>query len=153
MNALQSYREAGVLGADPIELVIRLYEKMVDDLRHVADAIEKNDIPLRTDRIKHLILIVGHLESSLDFEKGGKVARDLELFYKSLRSRLLHLQFHPSKLDTSRIITDLLSVREAWVQVERAESAPPAAVGAAASAASYGAARDGDGSGYTSWQG
>jgi len=152
MNALQSYREAGVLGADPVELVIRLYEKMIDDLRRVSDAIDKNDIPLRTDRIKHAILIVGHLESSLDFEKGGKVARDLELLYKTLRFRLLHLQFHPSKQETSQMITDLLAVRSAWVQVERAEGAPPAAVGAPAGAASYGAAADGTGS-NASWRG
>ena len=154
MNALQSYREAGVLGAAPVELVIRLYEKMVDDLRHVSEAIEKNDIRVRTDRIKHLILIVGHLQSSLDFEKGDKVARDLELFYNTLRSRLLHLQFHPSKQETSQIITDVLSVREAWVQVEHAENSSPQTVGAAAaSAASYGAAGGGDGSSSASWQG
>lgn len=153
MNAQQSYREAGVLGAAPVELVIRLYEKMVDDLRHVADAIEKNDIPVRTDRIKHLILIVGHLQSSLDFEKGDKVARDLELFYNALRSRLLHLQFHPSKQETSQIITDVLSVREAWVEVEHAENSSPVTVGSAASAASYGAFGDGSGSSPTRWQG
>lgn len=153
MNAQQLYRESGVLGASPVQLVIRLYEKMIDDLRRVSDAIEKNDIPLRTDRIKHTIVILGHLESSLDFEKGGKVARDLEVLYKNLRSRLLHLQFHPSKEGASKIITDLLTVRSAWVQVERAESAP-ATLGAAASAVSYGSdAADGSGSSNTGWQG
>ena len=149
MNAQQLYREGGVLGASAVQLVIRLYEKMIDDLRRASDAIEKNDIPLRTDRTKHALLILGHLESSLDFEKGGKVARDLQLLYKNLRSRLLHLQFHPSKPQVSQIITDLLSVRSAWVKVESAKSAP-ATVGAAASAASCGSNAGGSGSSNTS---
>ncbi len=67
MNAQQLYREAGVLGANPVELIVRLYEKMVDDLRLVSDAIENKNVPLRANRIKHAILIVGHLESLARF--------------------------------------------------------------------------------------
>lgn len=142
MNAQQLYREAGVLGANPVELIVRLYEKMVDDLRLVSDAIENKNVPLRANRIKHAILIVGHLESSLDFDKGAKVARDLEVFYKSLRCRLLHVQFHPSRSEVSQLITDLMSLREAWVQVERAENpaaATPAQEGATPGVSPYGA--------------
>jgi len=153
MNAQQSYREAGVLGARPVELVVRLYEKMIDDLRRVSDAIEKSDLRTRTDRSKHAILIVGHLESSLDFEKGRKVARDLELFYKALRFRLLHLQFHPAKQEVAQMITDLLAVRGAWLEVERAESAPAAPAGTGAGADSYSAVGLDSERSHTSWRG
>jgi flagellar protein FliS len=142
MNPQQFYREAGVLGASPVELVIRLYEKMIDDLRQVSDAIEKNETRRRTDRIKHAILIVGHLQSSLDFEKGGKVARDLELFYNNFRDRLLYVQFHPSVRAAGQLITDLLALREAWIRVQQAEKPGTAetASGAASSGALYAAA-------------
>jgi len=153
MNAQQLYREAGVLGANPVELVIRLYEKMVDDLRQVSEAIENNDIKRRTDRIKHAILIVGHLQSSLDFENGGKVAWDLEIFYKTLRFRLLHLQFHPSKPAVAQLTTDLLTLREAWIQVERAENPRAAATGTAEGAAPYVPADDGTEPVRGEWQG
>jgi flagellin-specific chaperone FliS len=43
MNAQQSYREAAVRGASPVELVVRLYEQMIEDMRQVSAAIEKND--------------------------------------------------------------------------------------------------------------
>jgi flagellar protein FliS len=142
MNAQQSYREAGVLGASPVELTIRLYEKMIDDLRQVSDAIEKKEVRRRTDRIKHAILIVGHLESSLDFDRGGKVARNLELLYQTLRCRLLHLQFHPSTQGAAQLVTDLLAVRQAWVEVQRSETpaAAPSQRENGAAAAVYGAA-------------
>jgi flagellin-specific chaperone FliS len=80
MNFQQSYREATVQGANPVALVVRLYEQMIEDMRQVAIANERNDIPRRTDRIRHVILVIGHLQSTLDFARGGKVAQDLDKF-------------------------------------------------------------------------
>src|ERR1022692_2107977 len=105
MNIQQSYREATVGGASPVELVVRLYEQMIKDLREVADAIEQKDITLRTGRIKHAILVVGHLQSSLDFAKGGKVAKDLDNFYNAVRQSLVWVQFilrNPGSPSSSR---------------------------------------------------
>ncbi|MGA2456333.1 MAG: flagellar export chaperone FliS [Terriglobales bacterium] len=121
MNIQQSYREAAVRGASPVELVVRLYEQTIEDLRQAASAIEQNEIERRTKRIKHAILVIGHLQSALDFAKGGKVARDLDNFYNAVRQSLVWVQFHPSKRGVTQLITDLLAVREAWILVDRAE--------------------------------
>jgi flagellin-specific chaperone FliS len=103
-------------------LVVRLYEQMIEDMRHVAIAIEKNDIERRSNRIKHALLVIGHLQSSLDFANGGKVAQDLKHFYEALRQNVVWVQFHPSKRGAAQVITDLLALREAWIEVERAEN-------------------------------
>jgi flagellar secretion chaperone FliS len=121
MNIQQSYREATVQGASPVQLVIRLYEQMIEDLRQAAIAVEQKNIQLRTKHIKHAILVIGHLQSPLDFDSGGKVARDLDHFYNVLRQSLLQVQFFPSKRELAQLITDLLAVRAAWIEVERAE--------------------------------
>jgi len=141
MNIQQSYREAAVRGASPVELVVRLYEQTIEDLRQAAIAIEHNDIMLRTKRIKHAILVVGHLQSSLDFAKGGKVARDLDSFYNAVRQSLVWVQFHPSKRGVTQLITDLLAVREAWIVVDRADR-PSAASAAGMVASAAGAESD-----------
>jgi len=122
MNIQRSYREATVQGASPVQLVIRLHEQMIEDLRQVALAIEQNAIDRRTKLIKHVILIIGHLQSPLDFVNGGKVARDLDNFYNVLRQNVVSAQFHPSKRAVTQLITDLLAVREAWIKVEQAEN-------------------------------
>lgn len=121
MNIHQSYREASVRGANPVALVVRLYEQMIEDMRQVALAIERKDIPRRSNRIKHALLVIAHLQSTLDFERGGKVARDLETFYNALRQNVVYVQFHPTQRAATQVITDLLAVREAWIQVERTE--------------------------------
>jgi flagellar protein FliS len=123
-NARTAYRENDVRGASPLRLVVLLYDQMIHDLTQAAEAIEQNDIPLRTQCINHAILVIGHLQSPLDFANGGKVAKDLESFYNVLRQNLVQVQFHPSKLGIGRLITDLLAVREAWIEVERAEKSP-----------------------------
>jgi flagellar biosynthetic protein FliS len=124
MSIQTSYREAAVRGASPVGLAIRLYEQIVEDLRHAAIAIERNDIEGRTNRIKHAILVIGHLQSALDFVHGGKVARDLDHFYNVLRQNLVQVQFCPSKRMIAQQITDVLAVRDAWIKVERAEKSP-----------------------------
>jgi len=120
-NPRTVYRENDVRGATAVRLVVLLYEQLVQDLRQALQAIEQNDIEVRTKRINHAILVIGHLQSPLDFANGGKVAQDLDHFYNALRQNLVQVQFHPSQAELSQQITDLLAVREAWTDVERAE--------------------------------
>jgi len=120
-NPRTVYRENDVRGATAVRLVVLLYEQLVQDLRQALQAIEQNDIEVRTKRINHAILVIGHLQSPLDFANGGKVAQDLDHFYNVLRQNLVQVQFHPSQAELSQQITDLLAVREAWTDVERAE--------------------------------
>ena len=122
-NVPKAYREADVRGASAVRLVVLLYEQIVRDLTQAAQAVGQNDIELRTRCINHAILVVGYLQSPLDFGKGGKVAKDLDQFYNVLRQSLMQVQFFPSKTGMGQLITDALAVREAWSEVERAESA------------------------------
>lgn len=121
-NARTSYRENEVRGASPVRLVILEYEQLVQDLRQAMCALEKNEVAERTDYLNHAILVIGHLQSALDFEKGGRAAEALERFYNVLRQNLIQVQFAPSRQGFEQQITDLMSVRDAWLEVDRAEA-------------------------------
>jgi flagellar protein FliS len=127
-NPRSAYRETDVRGATAVRLVVLLYEQMIQDLRQAAQAIEQNDIELRTNEINHAILVIAYLQSGLEFATGGKVAQDLNDFYDVLRQNLVQVQFHPSQAGICQQITDLVEVREAWTEVERAESLVASAV-------------------------
>lgn len=120
-NPRTAYRENDVTCATAVRLVVLLYEQTIQDLTQAAQAIEQNEIELRTKYINHAILVIGHLQSPLDFANGGKVAQDLDHFYNTLRQNLVQVQFFPSKPGVGQLITDLLAVREAWIEVERTE--------------------------------
>ena len=123
-NPRISYRENDVRGATATRLVVLLYEQLIQDLSKGLQAIEQNDIETRTARINHAILVIAHLQSPLDFVNGGKVALDLDHFYNVLRQNLVQIQFHPSQSAMRQQITDLLALREAWIEVERATASP-----------------------------
>src|ERR1700728_4577645 len=97
MSVQHTYREAMVQGASPVGLVVQLYEQIVEDLRQGAKALDQEDIRGRTKCISHAILVIAHLQSSLDFGNASKVAKDLDHFYNVMRQNLVQVQFYPSK--------------------------------------------------------
>ena|ERR1700676_4657864 len=121
-NAHTAYREAGAHGATGVRLVVLMYEQMIQDLSKAAQAMEQNNIEYRTDRINHALDVLCVLEGTLDFERGGQVARNLEGFYKILRANLWTAQLHMSKEMLIGQITDLFALREAWAEVDRASA-------------------------------
>ncbi|HTZ96949.1 MAG TPA: flagellar export chaperone FliS [Terriglobales bacterium] len=123
-NVRTLYRENAVRGASRVGLVVLLYEQIIEDLRCAAQAMEARQIEVRTRYINHAILILGHLQSTLDMEQGGKVAQNLEHLYKVLRAQLVQAHAHASKEILQTLIENLLSLRDAWIQVDRAESTP-----------------------------
>jgi flagellar biosynthetic protein FliS len=134
-DAQIAYREAAVRGSSPVQLVIRLYEQIIDDLRHAIRAIEQDQIELRTKKINHAVLVIAHLQSQLDFHGGPEPARQLSAFYDSVRSGLVRAQFHGSKVLLTQQITDLLEVRSAWLQIDgeaKQAAETPVVVGAVA---------------------
>jgi flagellar secretion chaperone FliS len=122
MNPRLSYREAAVRGASPVRLVILLYEQAIEDLRRALAAHQHSDIEGRTQQINHAILVLGHLQSTLDKDKGGSVAQNLERFYNQVRSALVDAQYRQSTAALQEQITYLMQVHDAWCEVERRES-------------------------------
>jgi len=122
-NPRSAYRESDGHGATAVRLVVLLYEQLIQDLRQAGQAIEHNNIELRTSRINHALDVVCLLQGTLNMERGGKVARNLVHFYETLRANLWEAQLRGCRETLSQQITDLLTLREAWAEVDRAESA------------------------------
>src|SRR5450631_2454051 len=109
MDTSSKYREDAVRGATRVGLVVFLYEQIIQDLRRATIAMERNDIEFRTQQINHAIGVISHLQGTLDREQGGKVSRDLDRFYGSVRGRLLEAQVQVSKEILYEQISYLLS--------------------------------------------
>jgi flagellar secretion chaperone FliS len=120
MDARTSYREVAARGASPVRLVICLYEQVIDDLRQAVLALENGQIELRTRKINHAITVIGQLQGSLDMERGGEVARNLESFYTVVRAGICEAHLKQSVQILEREIAQLVMVYEAWLEVERA---------------------------------
>ncbi|HEV2398258.1 MAG TPA: flagellar export chaperone FliS [Candidatus Sulfotelmatobacter sp.] len=119
MNPGLSYRESSVAGASPLRLVILLYEQAIEDLRRAIDANDRHDVEGRTREISHALLVIGHLQATLDTSQGGQVAHNLNRFYSQLRSGVIAAQCAQSAELIEQQIAHLILVRDAWCAVER----------------------------------
>src|SRR5258708_17071975 len=131
MDARSSYREAAVRGASPVRLVICLYEQAIEDLRCAVIAMEKGDIETRTRGINHALTVIAQLQGTLDMERGGDVARNLARFYSLVRAGLAEAQVTQSTRILEQQTSQLATVHEAWLEVERVTAAPAPAPTAA----------------------
>lgn len=115
----RAYRELAVGGASPVGLIVILYEEVIRCLRRALDAVQRNQIERRTRELSHAIVVIGHLQSVLDFEKGGQVARSLSDFYNSSRVKILECSGPNAVQILEALAAEFSGVAEGWQQVDR----------------------------------
>ena len=117
----QTYREIGTQGAGKLELVVMLYDVLLDDLRRATEALRSHDIERRTAEIQHAMRILEQLQGSLDMTQ-GEPARNLDRLYAIVRGKLLEAHWKSSE-DILRAQVELLQpVRDAWQQAREIEA-------------------------------
>jgi|SRR5580704_9230045 flagellar protein FliS len=126
MDARSHYRETAVRGASPVRLVICLYEQAIEDLRRAIAALEKGDIEARTRSINHALTVIAHLQGSLDMQQGGEVAANLNRFYGLIRASLVEAHVKQSARILEEQTSLLVTIHEAWLEVERTMAVPAA---------------------------
>lgn len=107
-----------------MRLVVCLYEQAIIDLRRAIMAFENGAVETRTREINHALLVLAHLQGSIDADRGGEVARNLQRFYNLVRAGLVEAQVKQSRLILEQQISQLTLVHEAWQQLERDTATP-----------------------------
>ncbi len=120
----QTYRETGAQGADSLELVAMLYDVLLDDLRRAIEALRACDIEKRTAEMQHAHRILEQLQGSLDLERGGEPARNLDRLYSLIRVKLLEAHWKSSEELLRRQIELLVPLRDAWKEARARRNAP-----------------------------
>lgn len=100
-------------------LVAMLYERAIADLQRAMTAVEAHDIEQRTKHLNHFFSLIAELEGSLDHERGGQVAKNLERFYQFARAQALNAAVENSKEILSKLSEHLSTLRDAWREGER----------------------------------
>ena len=120
-DANLTYRHNEVLTADPVGLVVLLYDILLRDLREALAALTANDIEGRAAAVRHSMLVLQQLQTTLDRDRGGIVAQNLDNFYDFTRAKLLEAQIKASPEIFAEQVTFISSIREAWLTVQAAE--------------------------------
>ena len=129
----RAYRELSVRAASPVGLVAILYGEIVRSLRRALDAVQRNNIERRTLELSHAILVIGHLQSVLNYERGGAIAQRLSNFYNSARSRILDCSGPNAQRLLETLAAEFSDLEAGWQQIDReiSQQAEPEPVPAA----------------------
>lgn len=136
---ISKYLTQEVMTASPAKLVSMLYDKVVLSLKEVIAAIEAGDIEGRWKANKRATEILTHMWSTLDVEKGGEIAQNLESLFAYMLSRLPDVDFQNDPEPAREVMELLEPLRESWRELARRDSG----TGRAAGSAAYGAPQPG----------
>jgi flagellar protein FliS len=132
---VHSYRDQEILTASPARLVAMLYDKAVTCLHDTVAAIEAGDIERRYKSSTRAIEIITHLALTLDMERGGQIAQNLEQLYRFMLKHLLDVNVRNDAKPALDVIKLLEPLRASWHELAKGVpgAAPrPAAPGAKA---------------------
>ena len=129
VDARQVYQDSSIRGANPLELVVLLYDAAIADMRLALTAMRTSEIENRASRISHALLVLQQLQGTLDFEHGGSAARQFEQFYNLTRAKVLEAQMRSSPDLMQQQIRSMSEVRDCWMEARRLLQAKAPAAG------------------------
>jgi len=120
------YLENQVTSADPLALVVLLYEGAIGAARQAWDCMQEGNIQERSNAISKAMQIVAELQGTLDMENGGEIARSLAELYAFLQERLIAANAEQKAAPLEEVLKILGILNEGWKQiaVEPAAQAP-----------------------------
>jgi flagellar protein FliS len=125
----QTYRKSQANGASKIGLVVSLYEAIIADLAGAVAAIRESNIEKRSAEIQHALTVLGYLQGTLNRERGGGPAQELDRFYSVMRAKVMEAHMRASAPILDSVIGHMSDICDAWRQVDdqmRREAAAPA---------------------------
>ena len=135
VNAAKAYAqigvETGVHAADPVKLVLMLYDGALvaigDAQRHMAEG----GIAAKGQAISRAISIIdGGLKVSLDTTRGGAIAMQLFELYEYMGRRLLLASLRNDAAGLAEVVGLLRELKSAWAELAANKPALAATAGA-----------------------
>jgi|SRR5690554_794589 len=122
MTALQQYQsvnhQAQAASADPHRLIQMLMEGGLTRLAQARGAMEREQTALKGELIGKAIGIVNGLRQSLDVEKGGEIAANLDGLYDYMVRRLMEANLKNDPAILEEVSGLLREVKEGWDAIE-----------------------------------
>jgi len=116
-NGIQSYRKTNVITSDPVRLVIMCYEGAIDNLKLAKEKMKEKDYEKKAKAIIKAQDIIEELICSIDFEKGGEIANNLESLYNYMLRRILQGDLNKDVGPIDEVIGMFTELLSAWQEV------------------------------------
>jgi flagellar protein FliS len=118
-----AYKQQSILTAPPERLVVMLYDGARRFFFQAATAMRDGDQRQADERLRRGEAIVDELLVTLDLERGGQIATNLQAIYLFCKRQLMEARMERDPGRVEWVSAQLGELREAWAQVGSAASA------------------------------
>lgn len=116
-KGIQTYKDNAVTTQSSGKIVVMLYEGAIRFLQQAIEALEKQDYAEKGDRINRAVDILMELNTVLDMEVGGEVAKNLRRLYGFMIKHLVEANTEKDPQKIRRVIRLLETLLESWRQI------------------------------------
>lgn len=106
--------------ASPYELVLVLFDGLLDELNRARGHIERKDYEHKGKSLEKCMNILNALNSTLDYEQGGELVQDLSRLYDYCSHRLVEVSVSLSPTGLDEVAHLLGQMRDGWEGVHAA---------------------------------
>lgn len=122
-NATESYRQAQVNTVGRADITLMLYDGLLRFLDLAVDMMEKNNIQEKGNYISRALDIINELDSTLNMEKGGEVAKGLHNLYVITNKNLLMANLKNDLPMLKSVRENMQVVRDSFYEAMQTEEA------------------------------
>ena len=112
-----AYKQQSIMTAPPERLVVMLYDGAIRFFFQAAAALREGARTTALERLQRGEAIVDHLLGTLDMERGGQIAQNLEGIYVFCKRLLLEARTEDDADKVDLVRTYLAELRESWAQL------------------------------------
>lgn len=108
------YREVAIKTANPLQLVVMLYDAAVHSVQEAQEHLRNGNIEGRSRSINKCIAVISELHLCLDMKAGGEIANSLDRLYDYMKRGLVRANVEQSATPLTEIESLLDNLRSAW---------------------------------------
>ncbi len=123
-NAHAAYQSVQVTTTDRGRLLLMMYEGAIKFLKQAKVGLETNDISKFCRFLSKGQAIIAELMNTLDFEKGGEIARDLDRLYDFMLFYLTEANLHRDPKRIQKVIGLIDTIYSAYKEIIEVERKP-----------------------------
>lgn len=109
-----SYRDMEIQSASSERLVVIVFDHLVVNLERARIAMERRDIELRVTSLRRARGLVSELLSTLDFEQGGAIAKQLADLYQYLLYELVDIGQRGDVVTLQKLVNIVTLLRDGF---------------------------------------
>jgi flagellar protein FliS len=129
-NKLATYNSVathgGVAAGDPHRLVLMLMDGAMERIAMARGCLQRGDIGQKAALLQRVVSIISELRSSLDLQRGGAMARNLDDLYDYMERQLVRGNCENSLGYLDEVGSLLVEIRSAWAAAPLLLKAPTA---------------------------